>query len=92
MALDAGLGGVSPLAGRVIFGLIMLALVAGHFTDAGTMVEYAPSKGLPFAGFNVIASGVMVVFGSVGLLLGVYPAISTGHARGVLARRRSVDA
>jgi len=47
MALDAGLGGVSPLAGRVIFGLIMLALVAGHFTDAGTMVEYAPSKGSP---------------------------------------------
>jgi uncharacterized membrane protein YphA (DoxX/SURF4 family) len=78
MALDAGFGAVLLLAGRVLFGGFLAFAGLNHYLNAGEMTEYAESKGVPAAGFGVVASGTMLVLGGLGILAGVYPALSAG--------------
>ena len=42
------------------------------------MAGYTRSKGVPAARFAVVASGVMLVLGGLGIILGVYPVIAAG--------------
>jgi uncharacterized membrane protein YphA (DoxX/SURF4 family) len=78
MALDAGLGAVLLLIGRVLFGGFLAFAGLNHFMNAGEMAEYASAKGVPAAGTGVITSGTMLVLGGLGILLGVYPVLSAG--------------
>jgi uncharacterized membrane protein YphA (DoxX/SURF4 family) len=80
MALDTGLAAILLLVGRVLFGGILTFQGLNHFMNAEEMTGYAEMKGLPAPGFNVIASGVMLVLGGLGILLGVYPALAAGMA------------
>jgi uncharacterized membrane protein YphA (DoxX/SURF4 family) len=78
MALDAGFGAVLLLAGRVLFGGFLAFAGLNHYMNAGEMTAYAESKGVPLAGFGVIASGTLLVLGGLGILAGVYPVLSAG--------------
>ncbi|MEZ3116925.1 DoxX family protein [Halobaculum sp. MBLA0147] len=78
MTVDAGLGGVLLLVGRVAFGGFLAFAGLNHFLNADQMTGYAASKGIPAPGFGVIASGAMLVLGGLGVLLGVYPVLAAG--------------
>jgi uncharacterized membrane protein YphA (DoxX/SURF4 family) len=78
MALDAGIGGVLLLVGRVLFGGFLAFSGINHFMNAEMMTGYAESKGVPAAGFGVITTGVMLVLGGLGIVLGVYPIVAAG--------------
>lgn len=49
-----------------------------HFTNASEMSHYAQAKGVPVARFGVFVSGVILVLGGLGILLGVYPGVAAG--------------
>jgi uncharacterized membrane protein YphA (DoxX/SURF4 family) len=78
MALDAGLGGVLLLVGRVLFGGLLAFQGLNHFMNAEGMTGYAQMKGIPAPGFGVIASGVMLVLGGLAIVAGVFPAVAAG--------------
>jgi uncharacterized membrane protein YphA (DoxX/SURF4 family) len=78
MALDAGLGAVFLLVGRVLFGGFLAFAGLNHFLNAGEMTEYAEAKGVPLAGVGVLTTGSMLVLGGLGILLGAYPVLSAG--------------
>jgi uncharacterized membrane protein YphA (DoxX/SURF4 family) len=78
MAVDAGLGAVLLLVGRVLFGGFLAFAGLNHFMNAGEMAGYAESKGIPAPGFGVVATGAMLVLGGLGLVLGVYPVLAAG--------------
>ena len=78
MALDAGLAAVLLLVGRVLFGGLLAFQGLNHFMNAEQMTGYAEMKGIPAPGFGVIASGVMLVLGGLGIVAGVYPALAAG--------------
>ena len=60
------------LIGRIIFGGYFVAMGMNHFMKMGMMTQYAASKGVPSAKFSVIISGVLLILGGLGMLLGVY--------------------
>ncbi|ELY73990.1 DoxX family protein [Natrinema pallidum] len=78
MAFESGLGAVVLLVGRLLFGGLLVYQGLNHFAATDTMVGYAEAKGVPAARFGVVASGVMLVLGGVGIVLGVYPVIAAG--------------
>ena len=78
MAIDTGLGAILVLVGRLLFGGLLAFQGLNHFMNTDEMAGYAGSKGVPAARFGVIASGVMLLLGGLGILLGVYPIIAAG--------------
>lgn len=47
-----------------------------HFRKIGIMKGYASSKGVPMAGLAVAITGLMILSGGLGILLGVYIQLS----------------
>jgi len=43
-----------------------------HFTKGGMLSQYAASKGVPSPKLAVYVSGLFILFGGLGILLGVY--------------------
>lgn len=80
MAFAAGAGAILLLIGRILFGGVLAYIGLSNFTDTTEMAEYAQAKGVPAAGFGVIASNVLLVLGGLGILVGVYPVIAAGMA------------
>ena len=78
MAIDAGLGAIGFLVARILFGGLLAFQGLNHFQNAGAMSGYAQSKGVPAARANVLFSGGMLIFGGLGIVLGVFPAIAAG--------------
>lgn len=78
MAFDGGLGALLLLVGRLLFGGLLVVQGVNHFTSTDAMAGYAASKGIPAARFGVVASGVVLVLGGLGLILGVYPIVAAG--------------
>jgi putative oxidoreductase len=78
MALDSGLAAVLLLGGRVLFGGLLAFQGLNHFLNLDEMTGYAEAKGLPAPGFSVIASGVVLVLGGLGIVVGAFPAIAAG--------------
>jgi putative oxidoreductase len=60
------------LAGRILFCILFLFSGIGHFQRHRMMVEYTRQARVPLAEFAVPASGVMIVLGGLGVLLGVW--------------------
>jgi putative oxidoreductase len=56
------------LTGRILFSLIFLMSIMGHFS-AGA-IAYATSAGVPMASFLVPASGVLAFLGALSIILG----------------------
>jgi uncharacterized membrane protein YphA (DoxX/SURF4 family) len=66
------------LAGRVLLGFLFLYNGYNHFVDYEGRVGYSEYKGIPAPSFSVIASGVLLVLASIGIIIGAYPVISAG--------------
>ena len=78
MAIDTGLGAILILVGRLVFGGFLAFQGLNHFMNTDEMAGYAGSKGVPAARFGVIASGILLLLGGLGIILGVYPIIAAG--------------
>jgi len=78
MVFESGLEGAFLLGARVLFGALIAFQGLNHFLDHEGMTGYAGMKGVPVPGVAVAASGVMLVGGGLGILLGIFPAIAAG--------------
>ncbi len=63
------------LMGRVIFGGYFAYSGLNHFLSLSMMAGYAKSKGLPYPSLAVAFTGVLLLFGGLSILLGVFPRI-----------------
>jgi uncharacterized membrane protein YphA (DoxX/SURF4 family) len=64
---------VIVLIGRILFAVLFLGSAFGHLTQSAAMAGYAKSKGVPAAQAAVILSGLLILFGGVSILLGLWP-------------------
>ncbi|AGB31487.1 DoxX family protein [Natrinema pellirubrum DSM 15624] len=78
MAFESGLAAVVLLVGRLLFGGLVIYQGINHFLAPDAMAGYAEAKGVPAPKLGVIASGVVLVLGGLGLVLGVYPVVAAG--------------
>jgi len=62
------------LAGRVLYGGFLLVSGIEHFRHAQVLTVHAGSKGIPAPYLGVIASGLLITFGGLSILLGLRPA------------------
>jgi uncharacterized membrane protein YphA (DoxX/SURF4 family) len=69
---------VAFLLARLLFGAVFVFFGLNHFTNAEMMSGYAGAKGVPAADLMVPFTGGMLVFGGLGILLGVFPAVAAG--------------
>lgn len=60
------------LIGRVLFGGFFIYSAIPHLTKTGGLAGYAASKGMPWPKAAVIASGLLLLAGGLGVLFGVY--------------------
>lgn len=66
------------LVGRVLFGILFLYNGINHFVDYEGRTGYAEYKDVPASSALVLSSGVVLVLGALGIILGVYPVVSAG--------------
>lgn len=59
------------LLGRLLFGGFFLASAFNHLTQGKHMIGYARSQGVPAPTLAVYGTGVLLLAGSLGVLLGV---------------------
>ena len=64
--------------GHLVVGLYFLQSGINHFFKADYLAGYAASKGVPFAKFSVIASGVLFALGGISLIGWIRPDIGIG--------------
>ena len=60
------------LLGRVLFGGFFVMSGVGHFRSLSHMAGYAASKKVPMAKYSVAFTGLLLLLGGLGVLLGVY--------------------
>jgi hypothetical protein len=60
------------LLGRILFGGFFVFNGLNHLFKHGAITGYAASKNVPQAGLAVTLSGLMILFGGLGVLLGAY--------------------
>jgi len=78
VALDSAAGEVLFLLGRLVFGLVLAFMSVGHFTNTEFMAGYAEAKGVPAPELSVVASGVTLLLGALGVAAGVFPVVAAG--------------
>jgi uncharacterized membrane protein YphA (DoxX/SURF4 family) len=76
MALSAGTADLVLLAGRVLFGGVLAFMGLNHFVQVEGMAGYAESKGIPAPGVSVIVSGLLLVAGGLGIVVGAFPLLA----------------
>ncbi len=62
--------------GRILLGGFFIKSGVAHFQNLAGMAGYAGSKGIPMPRESVMLSGLMMILGGLGILLGVYIEIS----------------
>jgi putative oxidoreductase len=60
------------ILGRIIFGAYFLYSGFNHFQNEKMLTGYAKSKGIPSARLAVLITGVILILGGLGFLLGDY--------------------
>ncbi len=60
------------LVGRVLFGGYFVMMGLNHYMKTGMLGGYAQSKGVPMPAFAVMGSGLLLLAGGLGVLLGAY--------------------
>lgn len=66
------------LVGRLLYGGYFLMNGLNHLTKLEGVAAYAGSKGVPMPKAAVILSGLMILLGGLGILLGMYVQWSAG--------------
>jgi uncharacterized membrane protein YphA (DoxX/SURF4 family) len=65
------------LVGRFLFGLLFVVSgLAGHLAGHRQLTGYAAAKRIPFAGPAVLVSGVMIILGGIGIIVGIWADLS----------------
>ena len=64
------------LLGRILLGGYFIQNAYNHFKNVDSLTGYAQSKGVPWAKASVLITGLMMLLGGLGILLGVYVEIS----------------
>ncbi|MWV64937.1 DoxX family membrane protein [Halorubrum sp. JWXQ-INN 858] len=78
LQLDTPLAGELFFLGRLLFGGVLAFLGLNHFLNTDAMAGYAEFKGLPAPRFAVVASGVLLLLGGVGIVVGAFPVVAAG--------------
>jgi len=78
LQFDTPFAGELFLLGRILFGATLAFMGLNHFMDVDTMAGYAEFKGLPAPRFSVIASGLLLVLGGLGVAAGAFPVLAAG--------------
>ncbi|WP_280587787.1 DoxX family membrane protein [Halorubrum sp. Boch-26] len=78
LQLDTPFAGELFLLGRILFGATLAFMGLNHFMDLDTMAGYAEFKGLPAPRFSVVASGLVLVLGGLGVVVGAFPVLAAG--------------
>ncbi|GAB3680649.1 hypothetical protein GCM10028857_03660 [Salinarchaeum chitinilyticum] len=78
MVFESGLEGALLLGARLLFGALIAFQGLNHLLDHEGMTGYAEMKGVPVPGVAVAGSGIMLIGGGLGIVLGVFPAIAAG--------------
>ncbi len=60
------------LLGRVLFGGYFILSGINHFRHTAMIAGYAGSKGIPSPKAGVVVSGLMMLLGGIGIVLGMY--------------------
>jgi len=60
------------LLGRILLGGYFIQNAYNHFKNVEGLTGYAQSKGVPMPKASVIITGLMMLLGGLGILLGVY--------------------
>lgn len=60
------------LIGRILFGGYFLMMGITHFAKNPMLAQYAASKGVPSSRLAVYVSGLLILFGGLGVILGIY--------------------
>ena len=63
------------LAGRILVGGFYLLSAFHHFSDLGSLAQYAGSLGVPLPEVAVAVAGILLALGGLTMILGVYPDI-----------------
>lgn len=58
--------------GRLLFSLILLGSAFGHLTQTEASTQYAEHKGVPNAKLMVQVTGVLMLFGGLAVVLGIF--------------------
>jgi len=66
------------LVARVLFGGVLAFTGLNHFMSADGMIPYAEAKGLPAPAASVYASGGLLVFSGLLVIVGAYPVVAAG--------------
>ena len=64
------------ILGRILLGGYFIMSGYNHFKNLKTLTGYAQSKGVPMASVAVWFTGLMMLVGGLGILLGVYVQLS----------------
>src|SRR3989338_3445120 len=64
------------LLGRILLGGYFLQNAYSHFKNTDGLAGYSQSKGVPAPKASVIITGIMMLLGGLGIILGVYIEIS----------------
>lgn len=79
-----GIEGILLVTARLLFGGVIAFTGLNHFLQLDQMVGYADYKGLPAPKASVVASGAVLLFGGLGIILGVLPFVSALAIAGFL--------
>lgn len=60
------------IIGRLLYGGFFILNSLNHFMKLEMMSQYASSKKVPYPKYAVLVSGLMILLGGLGILLGVY--------------------
>ena len=78
LRIDTPFAGELLLLGRLLFGGVLAFMGLNHFMNVEEMTGYAEFKGLPAPRFSVIASGLLLVLGGLGVVVGAFPVLAAG--------------
>lgn len=73
-----GTAGVFLLVARLLFGFLLAWMSLDHFRNTEMLSGYADAKGVPAPELGVVASGVMLLLGGLGIAVGAYPVLCAG--------------
>ncbi|AZQ14575.1 DoxX family membrane protein [Halorubrum sp. PV6] len=78
LQIDTPFAGELFLLGRILFGATLAFMGLNHFMDLDAMAGYAKFKGLPLPRVSVIGSGLVLLLGGLGVVLGAFPVVAGG--------------
>lgn len=67
---------IAFLIGRILFGGFFVMSGMNHFMKTGMMTQYVASKNVPSPKLAVMASGLLLILGGLGIVVGAYVQIA----------------